>query len=130
MGHELALSLLENWVWDQHIVVQALANTNLGGSLVLHGSDREGQGWESLVDLNEKGASALHLQVVDLLQLTLEDGAAGLVLLGFALASRDIDVEADHIAWGELEFGDLLGWGGPVDDNIVSVNDVPLDLVG
>ena len=130
LGHELSSLLSEDGVGDDHVVVHALANTNLSRSLVLHGADGEGQSWESSVHFHEEGTSALHLEVVNLLELTLEHGATGVVLLGLTLAGGDEDVEADNIAGSELEFVNVLSRGSSVDDAIVAVNDVSLDLVG
>ena len=130
LRHNFAISLREHGVRHEHIVIEALADTNLGGSLVLHGANGEGKRGEALVDLDEESASALHLQVVDGLELALEDGAAGLVLLRLALASGDVDVEAEDITGGELPLSDLLGASEAVDDDVVSVNNVALDLVG
>jgi len=130
LGHKFAGFLSEHGVGDDHVVVHALTNTNFSRSLVLHGADGEGQSRESFVKFHKEGAGALHFEVVNLLEFTLEHGAAGVVLLGLSLTGRDEDVEADNIAGSELEFVDVLSGGGSVDDHIVAVNDVSLDLVG
>ena len=130
VGHEFAFNLGKHGVGHQHVVVQALAHANLGRSLVRDGADREGQSRESFVHLDEKFAGALHLQVVNLVEFALEDAAAGLILTRLSLAGRDVDVETEHITWGELPLGDLLRGSGPVDDRLVSINDVSLHLVG
>ena len=110
-------------------MVQALTHTNLGGSLVLHCANREGHGWESFVDLDEKGARTLHLQVVDLVELALEHGAASLVLLGLALASRYVHVELEDVTWSKLVLLHALSTGLSVNDDLVAVDRVLLDLV-
>ena len=111
-------------------MVDALTYTNLGGGLVRHGAEGEGKRGEPLVHLDEECSRTFHLKVVDLLELALEDGATGFVLSRLAISGGDEDVEADDIAGGELELGDVVAWGGPVDDDIVAVNDMSLDLVG
>ena len=130
LGHKFAGLLGEHGVGDDHVVVHALANTNFSRNLVLHGADGEGQSWESSVHFHKEGAGALHLEVVNLLEFALENGAAGVVLLRLTLTGGDEDVEADNIAGSELELVNVLSGGGSVDDNIVAVNDVSLDLVG
>lgn len=52
LSHKLSLSLSEDGVGHEHIVVKALTDADLGSNLVLHGADGEGQGRESFVDLN------------------------------------------------------------------------------
>lgn len=111
-------------------MVDALTHTNLGGGLVCHGAEGEGKRREPLVHLDEECSRTFHLKVVDLLKLALEDGAAGFVLSRLTISGGDEDVEADNIAWSELELGDVVAWGSPVDDDIVAVNDMSLDLVG
>lgn len=110
-------------------MVAALTDTDLGGGLVLHGADRERQGRESFVHFDEECASALHLEVVNLLKFALVNSAAGVVLLGLTFARGDEDVEADHIAGLELELLDALGGGSSVDDDIVAVDNVSLHFV-
>jgi len=111
-------------------VVDALTDADLGGGLIGHGSEREGERRESLVDFNEESSRTFHLKGVDLLELSLKDSAARVVLLGDTFAGRDEDVKSNDVASGELPFGNLLVTHGSVDDNIVTVNNVSLDLVG
>lgn len=129
LSDEFSFSLREDGVGHEHVVVDALADTDLGSNLVLHGTDGERQGGESFVDLNKEFARALHLQVVDLVELALINGAARGVLAGLSLASRHEHVEADDVARGELPLGNLLGARGLVDDNLVTVDNVPLHFV-
>ncbi len=130
LSHELTSLLSEHWVRHEQVVVEALAHTNLCGGLVLDRSDREGHRRESFVDLDKEGACALHLQVVDLVELALEHSAAGLVLLGLTLAGGDVHVELEDIAGSELVLLHGLSADGPVDDDLVAVNGVLFDLVG
>lgn len=130
LGNEFTLLLFQNGVGHEHVVVKALTHADLGSGLVLHSADREGEGGEALVDFDEESASALHLEVVHLVEFALEHGAAGVSLLGLALAGRDVDVETDNIAGAELPLSDLLGALGSVDDHVVAVTQVSADLVG
>ena len=130
LSDKLALFLGKHGVGDQHIVVQALTNANLRGSLVLHGANREGKGREPLIHFDEESARTLHLKIVYLLELSLKDGASGLMLAGLTLARRDVHIKADDITGSELELSDRLGIDGAVDDHIVAVDDVALHLVG
>ena len=110
-------------------MVEALTDAHLGLSLVGNCAKREGQSWEPFVHFDEESSRTFHLQVVDLLKLTLEDGAAGLVLTRLTLTGADEDVEADYVTWSELELGDVVTWRGSVDDHIISVDYVSLDFV-
>ena len=65
-----------------------------------------------------------------MVKFTLEHGAAGLVLTWLAFTRADVDVEADDVAWSELEFCNVTTWRSPVDDHVISIDNVPLDLVG
>ena len=129
LRHNFALFLCKDRIWDKHIVVQALTNTDLCSSLILHSTDGEGQSGEALVNLDEESASALHLEIVHLLELTLEDSAARLVLARFTLAGRNVNVKADNITRYEGVLSNLLSTNCAVDDHIVTINDVTLDLV-
>lgn len=110
-------------------MVEALTDAHLSLSLVGNCAKREGQSWEPFVHFDEESSRTFHLQVVDLLKLTLEDGAAGLVLTGLTLTGADEDVETDYVTWSELELGDVVTWCGSVDDHIISVDYVSLDFV-
>ena len=49
-------NFLEDWVGNEHIVVAALLDTDLGASLVFECTDCKWKGWESFVDLNKEGS--------------------------------------------------------------------------
>lgn len=130
LRNKFSCLLGKHGVRHQHIVVKALTHANLGGSLVRHGADGEGEGGEAPVDFNEESASALHLQVVNLLKLTLVHSAASIVLLGLALARGDKNIKANDIAGAELPLSNILGARHAVDNDIVAINKVALDFVG
>ena len=130
LGDKLVWLLSQDWVWHQQVVVDALTKANLGGGLVGHGSDGEWEGWEALVHFDHEGTGALHLQVVHLVKLSLVDSASLLATLWLALAGGDIDVEANDVTWSKLKLLNIGSWGGLVDDDIVSIDQVLLDLVG
>jgi len=67
-------------------MVDALTHSNLGSSLVSHGTKGEGKSRESLVNFDEKGSRTFHLKVVDLFKFALENGATSVVLTGDTLA--------------------------------------------
>lgn len=130
LGDKLAILLSKHWVWGEHVMVHAFTNSNLGAGLVADGSDGEWKGRESLVNLDKEGTSCLHLEVVDLLKLSLVDSATSLALLWLALASGHVDVQTDNITWLELKVSDVGRWSSPVDNAVVSINQVLLKLVG
>ena len=130
LRHKFSFSLLVDWVGNQHIVVEALTHTNLGRSLVSHCADWEGQGRESLVDFDEESARTFHFEVIDLLELAFKDGATSFILTRLSLSTGHVDIEANDVTRGELELRNLLVRPGPVDDDIVTIDDMSLDLVG
>lgn len=71
-------------VRQNHTVFVALTLTNSGTSLVFEGTEREGEGWEALVDFSKEGSGALQLEVVDRLEFTFVDSRAELSLLWLA----------------------------------------------
>jgi hypothetical protein len=110
-------------------VVATFPHSNFGGSLVFERSNRERQRWESFVYFNEEGSSALRLQVIGHLDLTLEDSCTLLTFLWNSFSRRYVDIESDNITWCELELFYLLSWGLLIDDDIVSVNQMLFDFV-
>lgn len=130
LGNELTLSLLVNGVCDEHIVVGALLDTDLGASLVLKRSNCERKSWESFVNLDKEGAGTLHLKLIDGLELPLVNGAPVLSLLRLSLSRGNIDVKADGIAGSKLPLINLLSSGLLVNDAIVSINKMLLDFMG
>ena len=102
LSHNFSVTLCENGVGNKHIVVNALTDANLSGDLIGHGAKREWESRESLVHLDEECSRTFHLKVVDLLELSLEDSAASVVLLRDTFTGGDIDVKADDIAGLEL----------------------------
>lgn len=101
MGHELAVLLRQHVVGHKKIVGQALLRSDLGRAYVLKRAHRERKCREPLVYFRVERPRALQLQVVDLLEFALVNSAADVGLLGLAFTGRDVDIETDHIAWGE-----------------------------
>lgn len=64
-----------------------------------------------------------------MLEFTLKYCATCFVVLGLAFAGAHDNVEADDIAWGELILCDVVARHDPVDDHVVTVDDVSLHLV-
>jgi len=60
----------------QKFVINALFDTDLGTDLVLKSSHAERKGGEALVSLSKEVSGLLELQAVNVLQLTLKDGAS------------------------------------------------------
>lgn len=129
LGNQLTSLLGQDGVASHQVVIDTFLNSDLGTDGILKSADGEGKGGEALVDLSKESSGLLELKVVLSVELSLEDGGTELALLGLAFTSRDVDVEADNIAWGELELLNLLVSSLLVNDDIVSIDEVLLDLV-
>ena len=110
-------------------MIEALLDTDLGSDGVFEGADGEGESWEALVYFSEEGTRLLKLQVVLSVELSLVDSSSELTFLGLALASRDVNIEADNVTWGEFELLNALLCGFLVDHNIVTIYKVLLEHV-
>jgi len=129
LSYKLSLLLGQNWVWHQHVVVKAFSYSNLSCGLIGHCSNGEWQSWETLVNLNEESTSTLHLQVINLIQFSLINGASLLALFWLSLSRRDVDIESNDVTWGELELLNVAAWSGSVNNCVISINQMLLNLV-
>lgn len=124
-----AVLLVQNGVADNQIVVDQLNDTELG--LVLHTESAEVEGHALILlgNLAENSAGVLGLEVVVLVQLTLEDGGTSLTLGGLTLTSGHDDINGVNLV--DLKGGilDLLVNIGALDDGLVTIDDVALELV-
>jgi len=129
LGDELTILLVQDGVADNQIVVDQLDDTELG--LVLHteGTKVEGHALVLLGDLAENRAGVLGLEVVVLVQLTLEDGGTSLTLRSLTLTSGHNDINGVNLI--DLEGGilNLLVNIGALDNGLVTIDDVALELV-
>ena len=91
-------------------MLNALSDTNLGTSLVFESAKAETKAWEAFVSLSKEDTRLANLEVVCILEFTLEHSCARLSLLWLALTRADVNVEANNVSWGENPLLDILSW--------------------
>jgi len=91
-------------------VLNALSDTNLGTSLVFESAKAETKGWEAFVSLSKEDTRLANLEVVRILEFTLEHSCARLSLLWLALTRADVDVKTNYFSRNESPFLNILSW--------------------
>ena len=129
MSDELTDLLGKNGIASEEIVIKALLDTNFSTDWVLEGTDSERKGWEALVNLSEESAGLLELQVVLSIELAFVDGCAEFALLGLTFTGGNINVKSNDIAGGEFKLLNTLLGSLLIDDDIVTVDEMLLELV-
>jgi len=110
VGDELTVFFLENWVRNEQLVLNALTDSNLGTGLVFESTERKTKAGEAFVGLSKKDTRLANLEVVRVLEFTLEDSGARLSLLRLALTRANVNVETNYVSGGENPLLNILSW--------------------
>ena len=129
LGNKLTRLLGHDLVLLEHLVLNALLNTNLGAGHIFEASNRERHSRELLVHDGQESARVLALQAILNIEFPLVDSRASLGLPANTGAGRSVNVEADDISGSELPVLRLLIRNVLVQDAVTTVNHVLLVLV-
>ena len=111
-------------------MLQTLLDADPCGDGVFEGVETEAEGGVSVEDVVEELPALLDLEGVGAVEGTLVDSATEVGLLGLSLTAADVNVERKDVVDCELLAVDALFEGLLVDDDLVSIDEVLLELVG
>ena len=126
----LMLLLKEHWVGVHHAVGDHLRDTHTSLTLIVKGTKSEREDRSLLVDLLKKVARGLQLEHVHLLKRALEHGGAKLTLTSNTLTGGHHDVDAPDVVGLESALLHALVNHGLVHDDLVTINQEAVHLVG
>ena len=110
-------------------MLETLFQTDFSCELIFALSDGEGESRETFVDLYKERTSALWLQIINLRQFSLENGASCFILFGDTFSRGSIHVKSNNVTRCKLVFICLLSGCLFVDNHIVTVDQMLLDFV-
>ena len=130
LGDEVAGLFNEDGEWDEQFVLKAFLDADSGSDGVFEGVETEAERGVSVEDIVEKLSALLDLEVVWPVECPLVDSASEIALLGLSLSAADQHVKGEHVVDGEFLSIDSLLESFFIDDDLVSIYEVLLELVG